>query len=44
MRSTGSSEPTAQRGRSRARPQPTHFPAALKRERLARHLKQEVLA
>ena len=44
MSSTGSSGPTAQRERPRARPQPTHFPAVLKRERLARHLKQEVLA
>ena len=44
MSSTGSSKPTAQREHPRARPQPTHFPAVLKQARLARHLKQEVLA
>jgi transcriptional regulator with XRE-family HTH domain len=44
MRSSGSSEPAAQREHPRARPQPTHFPVVLKQERLARHLKQEVLA
>jgi transcriptional regulator with XRE-family HTH domain len=44
MRPTGSGEPAAQGRHLRARPQPTHFPAVLKRERLARHLKQEVLA
>ena len=44
MRSTGPGEPTVQREHPRARPQPMHFPAALRRARLARHLKQEVLA
>lgn len=44
MSSTGSGKPTTQREHPRARPQPTHFPAVLKRERLALHLKQEVLA
>lgn len=44
MRPTGSREPAARRAHPRARPQPKHFPVALKQARLARHIKQDALA
>jgi transcriptional regulator with XRE-family HTH domain len=44
MRPTGSSEPTVRGEHPRARPQPKHFPVALKQARLARHIKQDALA
>src|SRR5437763_946107 len=44
MSSTGSGGSAIRREHPRARPQPTHFPAALKQVRLARHMNRGALA